>query len=88
MCIRDRTYTDGARDNELQQMLRMAKHQTNEEALVHALQFQASKSASGWVSHKDRDAQMMKKSKEQTQRVVPQNKLRKDGRPELSLIHI
>ena len=70
MCIRDRaypeapedfrtnfamqTFTVGVRGNELQQVLRMARHQNSAYALVHALQFEAAKSASGWTSHKVR----------------------------------
>ena len=32
------TFTAGVRDNELQQVLRMARHQNSADALVHALQ--------------------------------------------------
>ena len=32
----------------------MARHQNSADALVHALQFGAAKSASGWTSHKVR----------------------------------
>ena len=39
------TFTDGVIDGE--QVLRMAKHQISADALVHALQFEAVKSASG-----------------------------------------
>ena len=54
------TFTAGVRDNELQQVLRMARHLNSADALVHALQFEAAKSASVWTSHqlhalKDRD---------------------------------
>ena len=30
----------------------MARHQNSTDALVHALQFEATKSASGWANHK------------------------------------
>ena len=44
MCIRD--------SNELRQVLRMARHQSSADVLVHALQVEATKSASAWASHK------------------------------------
>ena len=44
-------FTDGVRDSELQQVLRMTKHKNIAEALVHALQFE---DASGWLNHKVR----------------------------------
>ena len=40
------TFTAGVRDNEIQQVLRMARHQNSSEALVHALECEAAKSAS------------------------------------------
>ena len=43
------TFTAGDRDNELQQVLRMARHQNSADVLVHDLQFEAAKSASGWT---------------------------------------
>ena len=55
---------------------------------VHALQFEAAKSASGWTSHKvrelkDRDATDDEEEEQgtETRRSAPQNKIRKDGRP-------
>ena len=48
------TFTTGVRDNELQQVLRMERHQNSADALVHILQFEAAMSASGWASHKVR----------------------------------
>ena len=40
-------FTDDVRDAELQQVLRKARHQNSADPLVHALQFEANKSASG-----------------------------------------
>ena len=74
-------------DSELQ-VLWMARHQNNVDALVHALQFEAVKSASGWENHKvhwlkDRDGLDNEEEEQgtETQWSAPQNKVRKDGRP-------
>ena len=66
----------------------MARHQNSADALVHALQFEAAKSASGWTGHKvralkDRDGTDDEEEEQgtDTRRSAPQNKIRKDGRP-------
>ena len=71
-------FTAGVRDNELQQVLRMARHQKSVYALAHALQFEAAKSASGWTSRKvralkDRDGtdDEEEKQRTETQRSAP-----------------
>ena len=46
------TCIDGVWDNELKQVLQMARYQNSADTLVYALQFEAANSASGWVSHK------------------------------------
>ena len=38
-------FIDGIRDSQLQQVLRMAQHDNKSDALVHALRFEAAKSA-------------------------------------------
>ena len=69
------TFTAGVRDNELQQVLRMARHQNSADALVHALQFEAAKSASGWTSHKVRSLKERDGTDDETRRSAPQNKI-------------
>ena len=44
------TFIDGIGDCELQQVLRMARHLNSSEALVHALEFEAAKSASCYIN--------------------------------------
>ena len=44
------TFIDGIGDCELQQVLRMARHRNSSEALVHALEFEAAKSASRYIN--------------------------------------
>ena len=44
------TFIDGIGDCELQQVLRMARHRDSSEALVHALEFEAAKSASRYIN--------------------------------------
>ena len=63
------------------------QHQNSADALVHALQFEAAKSASGWTSHKvrelkDRDGTDDEEEEQgtETRRSAPQNKIRTDGR--------
>ena len=48
------TFTDSVRDNELQQLLRITRHQNSADSLVHALKFEATMSASCWANHKVR----------------------------------
>ena len=44
------TFIDGIGDCELQQVLRMARHRNSSEALVHAPEFEAAKSASHYIN--------------------------------------
>ena len=63
--------TDDVRHNEMQLVVQMRRDQNSADALLHASQFEAAKSASGWASRKvhtlkDRDGtEMMSKNKEQ-----------------------
>ena len=64
------------------------QHQNNADALVHALQFEAAKSASGCTSQKvrvlkNRDGTEDEEEEQgkETRWSAPQNKIRKDGRP-------